>query len=78
MMEECKNKEHYDKNQNDTDDNINNMNEVEGTFSYIPYPAMMKEGEYTKHNNKMTTKQKLVWIPWIWKHKNDQISHPQL
>ena len=35
MLEVCVNKAHYDNNSNETGVNINSMNGVERTFSYI-------------------------------------------
>ena len=46
MIEEFGNKEHDSNNVNETNANINNMNEIEGTCPDIVYPDFMVEYKY--------------------------------
>ena len=51
MMEECGNKEHSDNNLDETDENLNNMNDNEVMCPDITSTSLMLEVEDRKHTD---------------------------
>ena len=63
---------------NETDYNINNMNDSEVTCPDITSPAFMMQCEDKNTLMHLIMKQKPAWIFWISKQKNSHRTHPQL